>query len=810
MGGLGATWTWLRWDVRRRWRSLAAIAVLTAVAGAVVLTAAAATHRGATAPDRLEAVTRPADAFVLANTPDFDWQAVRDLPYVTALAELAITDPLAIVGDYSPDVVTYPPVGADDLFTVERPVVLEGRMLDPDDVHEVVVTPQFLSEYGDQVGDHLTLALPAPYEVNYDNLPADRLHGPHVDVQIVGAIRSPWNYDLPGRHGVVIVSPAIAATYPENVLGPEDAKRPGLRSAVNAQVRLDHGAADIPRLRSDLERLTGRSDVDVWDIDVVDRIGRHRIGFESACLAAFCAAAVLAALFVIGQAISRHIAYGAAELPTALALGATPSRLVLTVCVGPLLAVGAGLLAAVGAAVAASPWFPIGSAALVEPDPGVDVDPAVLGGGAALLLLVAAALAVLAGWRTLLAARSRAQARRSRVATAAANAGLPVPVSLGTRFALEPGAGRSAVPVRPALVGAVLGLLGATGAIVFDGAIADAVDDPERFGQTEQAVSFVGYGNTDYDPKDVVLHTAEKFSYMSGVASSLSSVATEPDGSGSVQLFSYDGVYRAVVLDGRMPETAGEVALAPDSLDALGVQVGDTVELTGDHASVGLEVVGEALMPEAGGTNSYHDGGWVTDDGWHRLFEKFLFRCLLYTTDGSVPPDQALAKIQHDVAAALPNLAKQGLTVDGPDLADRRSSLQQVRDLPRVLGLFLGLLSVGALGHALTLAVRRRSRDVAVMRALGLTPGQTRLVVTTQATVMMLVGLAVGIPLGVAAGRSLWRPVATYTPLQYAAPFPLTALLLLVPGALLLGVLLAALPAHGAARTPAATVLRTE
>ena len=810
MGGFGGTWTWLRWDVRRRWRSLVVIAVLTAVAGAVVLTAGAAAHRGATAPDRLEAVTRPADAFILANSVDFDWQPVRDLPYVTALAELAITDPLAIVGDYSPDVVAYPPVGADDLFTVERPVVLEGRMLDPDDIHEVVVTPQFLSEYGDQVGDHLTLALPAPKEVNYDNVPADQVHGPRVDVQIVGAIRSPWNYDLPGRHGVVIVSPAIAATYPENVLGPAGSKDRGLRSVVNAQVRLEHGAADIPRLRNDLESLTGRSDIDVWDIDVVDRIGRHRIGFESACLAAFCAAALLAALFVIGQAISRHVAYGAAELPTALALGATPSRLVLTVCVGPLLSVVAGLLLAVAGAIVASQWFPIGSAALVEPDPGIDVDAAVLGGGAAVLLLAAAALAVLAGLRSLRAIRSQVPARRSRVAVAVANAGLPAPLSLGTRFALEPGSGRSAVPVRPALVGAVLGLLGATGAVVFDGAISDAVDDPARFGQTEQAVSFVGYGNTDYDPEDVVLHTAEKFPYIAGVASTLSAVATDADGSGSVQVFSYDPAYRAVVLDGRMPESADEVALAPDSLDTLGADIGDTVRLKGDNATVGFVVVGKALMPEAGGTNSYHDGGWVTDAGWHGLFKQFLFRCLLYTTDGSVPADQALPKIQHDVAAALPNLAKQGLTVDAPDLADRRSSLQQVRDLPRVLGLFLGLLSIGALGHALTLAVRRRSRDVAVMRALGLTPGQTRLVFITQATVMMLVGLAAGIPLGIAAGRSLWRPVATYTPLQYAAPTPLGAILLLVPAALVLGVLLAALPARGAARAPAAAVLRTE
>ena len=183
---------------------------------------------------------------------------------------------------------------------------------------------------------------------------------------------------------------------------------------------------------------------------------------------------------------------------------------------------------------------------------------------------------------------------------------------------------------------------------------------------------------------------------------------------------------------------------------------------------------------------------------------------LLVSTDDSAPADQAVTRLQRDVAAALPGVTAQGLTVEPIDLADRRSSLEQVRDLPRALGAFLILLSVGALGHALAMAVRRRSGEIAVLRALGLTPAQTGGVVSTQATVMMVVGLLAGIPLGIAAGRALWRPVAHYTPLQYAAPTPVAAIVLVVPAALAIGFLLAVLPARRAARLPAATVLRTE
>ena len=83
----------------------------------------------------------------------------------------------------------------------------------------------------------------------------------------------------------------------------------------------------------------------------------------------------------------------------------------------------------------------------------------------------AAALALTARHR-------RAVPRRSRVAAAAAAAGLGVPVVVGARFALEPGRGRAAVPVRPALLGAVAGILGVLAAFTFSAGVSDAAANP--------------------------------------------------------------------------------------------------------------------------------------------------------------------------------------------------------------------------------------------------------------------------------------------------------------------------------------------
>jgi ABC-type antimicrobial peptide transport system permease subunit len=136
--------------------------------------------------------------------------------------------------------------------------------------------------------------------------------------------------------------------------------------------------------------------------------------------------------------------------------------------------------------------------------------------------------------------------------------------------------------------------------------------------------------------------------------------------------------------------------------------------------------------------------------------------------------------------------------------------VKDVAALPLALGAFLVLLAVGAVGHALATAVHRRRSELAVLRALGMTPRQSRLVVVTQASVLAAVGLAVGVPLGVAVGRFVWRLVAVNTPLAYHPPLALWALVLIGPLALLAANLLAAWPAQRAARLRSAQILRAE
>ncbi|HXZ76452.1 MAG TPA: ABC transporter permease, partial [Streptosporangiaceae bacterium] len=795
---------------RRRWRSLLALALLVALATATVLAAVAGARRGQSAVDRLWARTLPATATVLPNQPGFDWAKVRALPEVSALT----TFPLAF--GFAVDCCRgagagFPPADDEITRTIERPVMLAGRLFNPRRVGEVVVTPKFAASYGKGVGDTLTLHLASPRQVDagYDGSTGPP-RGPVIVARIVGVGRTPWGIDAegPGQSGSVLASPALFTHYRANIMGTSG------RTYINALVRLKGGAAAIPAFRADLARVTGRSDIDVWNNRVTFGDPRRRVtGYEAACLLAFALAALVAAVFLVGQSVARYTSATVADLRVLQAVGMTRWQAVTSASAAPFLAGVAGATAGVAGAVVASRWMPIGLAAITEPHPGVDVDWLVLGTGwviAPLLVLAGSAAAVAAaltaGWR-------QAAPRRSAIAVTAAGAGVPVPVVVGARFALEPGRGRSAVPVRPALLGAVVGVLGVLAAFTFSAGVSDAAANPARFGQTWQLGTFLGLNGQDAGPASRVLRAVAADRDVTGVDDAR--IGGAQSGQVSVESYTYApvaGKRVAVVLtSGRMPATANEIALAPATARELHAVTGSTVRLTGGTATArAVRVTGIGFVP-AGPHNGYADGAWLTPAGYDRIFAgaryafKFHVAAVALRPGADVP---AVARRLNAAAAAIKGGRAFSFTPP-PPLPD----VQVIKDLellPLALGAFLALLALGAVGHALSIAVNRRRDELAILRALGMTRRQTRVVVATQASVLAVIGLAFGVPLGVALGRAIWRLVTGFTPLAYHPPLAIWALLLIGPIALLAANTLAAWPQHRAARLRAGQVLRTE
>ena len=123
---------------------------------------------------------------------------------------------------------------------------------------------------------------------------------------------------------------------------------------------------------------------------------------------------------------------------------------------------------------------------------------------------------------------------------------------------------------------------------------------------------------------------------------------------------------------------------------------------------------------------------------------------------------------------------------------------------------FLVLLGLGAVAHTLASGARRRARDVAVLRALGLTPRQAGACVAWQATTIGVIAIALGVPLGVLVGRQVWRLVADSLSFVYRGPLASGAAMIAVPAVLIAMAALAVWPARLTSRVPTAKVLRSE
>jgi hypothetical protein len=356
------------------------------------------------------------------------------------------------------------------------------------------------------------------------------------------------------------------------------------------------------------------------------------------------------------------------------------------------------------------------------------------------------------------------------------------------------------------------GVLGVLAAFTFSAGVSDAAANPARFGQTWQLGTFLGESGRDFGPASQVLRAVARDPDVTGVDDAR--VGGAQSGQVSVESYTYDPVggkqVPVVLTGGRMAAAADEIVLAPTTASDMHAVTGSVVRLTGGKEPRAMTVTGIGFVPE-GPHNDYADGAWLTPAGYDRLFRgthyPFKFRLAVL----SLRPGA-------DVQAVAARLGQTAKTIKGGQVfafspPGPLVEVQMVKDvavLPLALSAFLAVLAIGAVGHALSIAVRRRSHELAVLRVLGLTRRQSGLVVVTQASLLAAVGIIFGIPLGLALGRVLWHAAADTMPLAYQPPLAVLALALIVPLALLAANLLAAWPGRRAARLRPAHILRTE
>ena len=362
-------------------------------------------------------------------------------------------------------------------------------------------------------------------------------------------------------------------------------------------------------------------------------------------------------------------------------------------------------------------------------------------------------------------------------------------------MALVGGPRLTAVPVRATLVAAILAVGVGGAALTFATSLQHLLDTPRLYGQTWDFE--MGGGGPPIDAATVRRVSSDP------AVSDVAVGAVEPveiggRAVGARAMDDVKGSSAPTVLDGRAPRVPGEVLLGTKTLDALQLRIGDRVSVRSGPRAVRLRIVGRGVLPSTkfsklseGAAFSFHD------------LKRIKPEAAAYGLQARIAEDA-------DRDAALRRLA---LIFDGPSIAVRPTDVGDfggVEALPLlIIAVFAGA-AAAALAHALITSVRRRRRDLAILKTLGFTRAQVIAAVAWQATTVAATGLLVGLPLGLGIGRFAWNVFAEDLGVVPEAITPVGLTALVAPATIVLANLIAVLPAQNAARTRPALVLRAE
>jgi hypothetical protein len=620
---MATVWLRLRADVRQRWRALAGLVVLLGLIGGVALTAAAGARRTDTAYPRLLQWASASQVAIIPQGSGLGgyYDALAKLPQVAQMTT-AVLYQAALPGSRNlPVNLMASPDGG--LGTrVDRVKVVRGAMFDPATPGVAVVDQQMAAREHLAPGDAVrVLAVPndpktGTPDFSKATMLAFRVTGIVVfDDQVVStASASAEPTVLVGARSAVAVQ-AATPSY-----GDEAAVR--LRPGASMSQFVAGADALAARYR---HATTGQVDA----ISMADQVSatERAIRPQATALAIFAALTGLIALAVIGQLLARQLTMDSGEFPVLRAIGVTRPALVALSLARLAMVTLCGAVLAVVVAVTASPLMPIGPARLAEPHPGMNVDPAIVGAGAAIIALLPLAVLARAAWRTASVTRaprlprgSGSQGgppgsagtafpeRPSRLPGLLDRAG-SVPGGIGIRMALEPGRGRTAVPVRSALAGTTVAVAAVVAATVFGTSLAGLVGTPRAYGQNWQERLDLGFGGVTAQLAAQFLGSYPSVTGYAGGDYGMMTVNGTPVAAIGVDALHGSGYL--TLLAGRAPAAPGEIALGARTMATAHVRLGQDVRVVISHVSqvgparsVTMRVVGEAIFPPSAGAAS--------------------------------------------------------------------------------------------------------------------------------------------------------------------------------------------------------------
>ncbi|QKG21354.1 ABC transporter permease [Actinomadura verrucosospora] len=278
-----------------------------------------------------------------------------------------------------------------------------------------------------------------------------------------------------------------------------------------------------------------------------------------------------------------------------------------------------------------------------------------------------------------------------------------------------------------------------------------------------------------------------------------------PPGGEPAKVFTVTGDFswtNMELLSGRWYAALGEAVVGDKLASAVGIHVGDDVTVVQRNRRLPLKVVGINFDTNQGDYTVMTDAATFTAAGLTPHIDQFNVE-LASNVSGSDWSTSAAAALTPLNASVQSN-------------SDEGKNIVVITMGALVATLTLMMIAVAALGVLSTVVqdTRERVHDLAVFKALGMTPKQTMAMVLTSVTLTGLIAGPIGVPIGVTVEKATLTPmgnaIGRHLPPSVSHTYTAGLLIPLLAGGIVIALLGALPPAGRAARTRTATALRTE
>ncbi len=695
--------------------------------------------------------------------------------------------------------------------SVERWKMLSGRRADPTRTDEAVASFELADRLHLHVGSVLQFhfydaklfpsvagALLKQWPARLDAIRRDMhaevtdpANGPVLQTRVVGIEASPLEFPplVTELAPVLHLTPAFAKIYAPVIVG-----------STVSYLRLAPGT-DLRAFQLAVEQLAPGQPV-----SFISKLENHQpkvqrsIRVESLVLALLAALVAFGGVVAAAQALTRQTFVEAAGDDTLRALGMAPPQLMGVAAIrSAVIAIVAATVACLGGWLLA-PFFLLSLANKANLDRGfpVNVPTLVIGGSSVVAFTMI--VGVVSAFFVARSARPRREASAPAPGRGLGDrlrqSWLPLPMLIGVRFAIH--RTRRSAPAWTAIAGVGLCVALLAFASTFTWLLRRDLSQPHRYGWNWDVK--VGAPALP-DLADVLGPGLRALPDVTDL--SVASVTQIDVGTTRVDVFGIDPIVGSAgptIVAGRVPAASGEIVLGSRTMHALDTGLGRIIAVRIGLSKSTYRVVGQAIFPEFGDSGQLGTGAWMTIPALRRVLPAAPRNSFLVGFRGS-HDSAARVALLRDVLSPIPS----HVDARPEDLVN----LSRDDGLLIALGLLLGVLALAMLAHTVVTAARQGRHNHATLRALGYSRRQSGVTVLWQSLTLATGALALGLPLGLLAGRQVWRGYATGLGVARDAFVPLPPILLAVVGTVAVAFLAAIPSSWYVIRTKLAVTLRS-